>query len=96
MQKTYLVAYDISDPKRLRSVYTLMKGYGDHLQLSVFRCDLCKRGRIELESALADIIDHRKDQVLFVDVGPANGRARRAFATVGRPYIDPERHAVIV
>jgi CRISPR-associated protein Cas2 len=73
-----------------------MKGYGDHLQLSVFRCDLCKSDRIKLESALADLIDHKQDQVLFVNVGLSDGRARRAFATVGRPYIDPERHAVIV
>lgn len=96
MQKTYLVTYDISDPKRLRMVYTTMRGYGDHLQLSVFRCELCKRDLIELKSALADIIDHTRDQVLFVDVGPADGRARRAFAAMGRPYIDPERRAVIV
>jgi len=27
----YLVTYDICDPKRLRKVYRLMRGYGDHL-----------------------------------------------------------------
>ena len=35
MRQTYIVTYDISHPKRLRKVYKLMKGYGEHvLQLS--------------------------------------------------------------
>jgi len=39
-RRVYIVAYDISHPKRLRRVFRTMKVYGQHLQLSVFRCDL--------------------------------------------------------
>ncbi len=49
MRRAFLVTYDIGDPKRLRSVYRLMRGYGDHLQLSVFHCELSDRERVEME-----------------------------------------------
>jgi CRISPR-associated protein Cas2 len=34
------VGYDIRDPQRLRRVSTLLKGYGERVQYSVFRCRL--------------------------------------------------------
>lgn len=40
MRFSYLVCDDISDEKRLRKVFQAMRGYGDHLQYSVFECQL--------------------------------------------------------
>ncbi len=40
MRSSYLVTYDISDAKRLRLVFRTTRGYGDHLQYSVFECQL--------------------------------------------------------
>lgn len=85
MRQTYIVSYDVSDDKRLRQVFKTLKGWGDHLQYSVFRCDLNPRELIELRTMLSGIIHHDEDQVLFVDVGPADGRALSAFGTIGRP-----------
>ncbi len=96
MRKAFVVSYDISDPRRLRAVFRLMRGYGDHLQLSVFRCELDRAERAELEDRLRDIIDHSADQVLFVDLGPASGRARRCIHALGRPYTCPDRHAIVI
>jgi len=96
MRQTYVVSYDISDPKRLRRVFRLMRGYGDHLQLSVFRCDLNDRELIELRARLAGLVNHDEDQVLFVDVGPADGRGATSFATLGRNFTHPERFVVVV
>lgn len=96
MRNVYLVCYDISDDRRLRQVYKTMRGFGDHLQLSVFRCELSSRERAELIAALAPIIDYGVDQVLLVDVGPADGRASLVFEALGRPYVAPERHAIVV
>jgi CRISPR-associated protein Cas2 len=87
MQQTFIVSYDISDPKRLRAVFKTMKGWGDHLQLSVFRCDLNPRELVELRSELASII---------VDVGPADGRATTSFNTLGRPTPPTLRTAIVV
>ncbi len=40
MRHTYLVCYDISDDVRRSRVLKTMKGFGDHLQYSVFECQL--------------------------------------------------------
>lgn len=96
MRKVYLVCYDVCDDRRLRKVYRAMRGYGDHLQLSVFRCELSDRERVEMIAALSDLIDHGEDQVLIVDVGPADGRAVSVFEALGKPYVAPERHVIVV
>lgn len=96
MRTAYVVTYDICEPKRLRRVYRIMLGYGDHLQYSVFRCELTDRERVEVEGRLAEVINHREDQVLFVDLGPVEGRARACIDAVGRAYDMEERRAVIV
>ncbi|HWZ92346.1 MAG TPA: CRISPR-associated endonuclease Cas2 [Polyangiaceae bacterium] len=96
MRHTYIVTYDICDPKRLRKVYKAMLGWGEHLQLSVFQCELNHRELVELRVALDRLIQHNEDQVLLVDVGVAQGGAEGSISALGRPYIDPERIAIVV
>jgi CRISPR-associated protein Cas2 len=96
MRQSYVVAYDVCDPKRLRKVFRTLRGWGDHLQLSVFQCELSKRELVALRTALADIIHHDEDQVLFVDVGPVEGRGSTSIVALGKPYTHPERHALVV
>lgn len=96
MRQAYIVSYDISDPKRLRQVYKTMLGYGEHLQLSVFRCELDKRELVELRAKLSKAIHHAADQVLFVDIGPVDGRGAGSIAALGKPYTPPERRAVVI
>jgi len=95
MRHTFIVTYDISDPKRLRKVFRLMLGYGDHLQLSVFQCELNPREIVELRHALGEVIHHGEDQVLFANLGPVEGRGSESIVSLGRAYIDPERMAVV-
>lgn len=87
MRTTYLVAYDIADDKRLRKVFKTCCNFGDHLQYSVFECDLSAAEKIELETILTGIIDHSEDQVIFVSLGPAEGRGDRVITAVGLPYL---------
>jgi len=96
MRQAYIVAYDISDPKRLRRVYKTMQGYGEHLQLSVFRCELNKTELVELRAKLSKTVHHDQDQVLFVDIGPVDGRGAGSITYVGRPYVRPENRAVVL
>ena len=96
MRQAFVVSYDVSDPKRLRRVFQTLRGYGDHIQLSVFRCELTPIELIELREALRGIIHHGEDQVLFVDLGPSEGRARNAIRSIGRAYSHPEIHAVVL
>lgn len=92
----YFVTYDITDDPRRTAVYKMLRGFGDHLQYSVFRCDLTDRRRIELVAALHDLIDHTTDQVLMIDLGPVDGRASICVSSIGRSYSNPERTVVIV
>lgn len=87
MRTSYLVCYDIADQKRLRQVFKTCKNYGDHLQFSIFECDLNATEKVRLESALRDIINPAKDQVIFVRLGPTEGRGERAITALGIPYV---------
>ena len=83
---TYLVCYDIANDKRLREVFKTCKNHGTHLQYSIFECDLNPRERVCLESELRNIIKHDEDQVLFVSLGPSEGRGDRVITSLGLPY----------
>lgn len=92
----YLVCYDICGEKadrRLRRVYKVMRGYGEHIQYSIFRCLLTERQLAELEDALDQEIDHHKDQILIVPLGNAEGW--KGY-TLGLAMDDPERVVRIV
>lgn len=86
MRTTYLVCYDIANDKRLRKVFKACRNFGDHLQFSVFECDLNPAEKIEMEFILNDLIHHDEDQVIFVDLGPSEGRGDRVITALGLPY----------
>lgn len=86
MRKNFFVTYDICDPKRLRNVFKTCKGYGIHLQLSVFECDLTAQEKVEFETKLKSIIHQDEDQVLFIDLGPSASRGERAVTALGLQY----------
>lgn len=79
MRTRFVVCYDIADPGRLRRVHSTLRGYGDWMQFSIFSCELSERERVKLGALLDEQIDHAADQVLFIDVGPAEGRAEAAL-----------------
>ena len=86
MRTTYLVCYDITDDKRLRRVFKSCKNYGDHLQYSVFECDLNPAEKVALECDLAEVINHDEDRVVFVAIGPSEGRGDRVITALWLPY----------
>jgi CRISPR-associated protein Cas2 len=96
MRNSYIVTYDISDEKRLRKVFQILRGYGDHLQYSVFECQLTARDLVRLRVELATVIHHQEDQVLFVDLGPAEGRGERVITALGKPYTSMDGPCVVV
>ncbi len=97
MRNRYLICYDVADPKRLRRMFRTLHGYGDPIQYSVFICDLAPQERVLMEAAVHDIIHHKEDRVLVVDIGPVSGRGNRAVQQFGRTLALPgQRTAVIV
>lgn len=96
MRRLYIITYDICDPKRLRRVFTTLRGFGDHLQYSVFRADLSSKERVLMQTKLSAIIHHREDQVLIIPVGPAGGELEKDIEALGKPYAPAERAAVVI
>ncbi len=96
MRNRYIVAYDVSDGKRLRRVFTKMNGFGDALQYSVFACDLSSKERVLMEEALTEIINLKEDRVIIIDVGPVEGRGGGVMRTLGRQTTPREREALVV
>jgi CRISPR-associated protein Cas2 len=81
----YLVTYDISSPKRWRKVFQTLHGFGEHVQLSVFRCDLTDTRHVRLRNALDRLIHHSEDQVLIVDLGRSTPDVIAGIEVLGRP-----------
>ena len=96
MRQTYLVCYDISDDKRLRKVFQIMRGWGDHLQYSVFECQFTEMDLVKCRAELSEVIHHDEDQVLFVCLGPAEGRGDRVITAFGKPYTNVDAPCIVV
>lgn len=96
MRSTYLVCYDISDDKRLRRVFKICKNFGNHLQFSVFECDLTPAEKTDMERCLSGVISQKDDQVLFIHLGPAEGRGNRVITALGSPYISMDSPCYVV
>lgn len=91
----YIVTYDISDQKRWRRVFRLMKGYGEWLQLSVFQCRLSRRRHADLVATLDELIVDDHDHVLMLDLGPAEKIDPRIIS-LGKGFDSIQREPVIV
>ena len=95
-RRRYLVAYDIREDKRLRSVHRTMKGYGWSMQYSVFVCDLDAMELLDLKLDIGKVIDHRVDSVALIDVGPPAQRGKSCFEFLGSAPTLPVTGPVIL
>jgi len=96
MKNVYLVTYDISNPKRLRRIFKLMKRFGDHVQFSVFVCRLSERRKKNLELLISDIIEPEEDQVLVFSIGSEKNFKVEDVVTLGIPFLYEYRKPIIV
>ena len=96
MRRCYLVCYDIRDPKRLRRVHKVLKGYGEAWQFSVFFCVLKDIDRVRLQTDLEEHMDQKQDQAMILDLGPNEKEAREAATVIGRPLPEQDSGIVVV
>lgn len=61
----YLVSYDVRDAARWRKLYRLVRGYGERVQYSVYRCRLSARQVEHLRWCMERILD-KEDSLLLV------------------------------
>jgi len=91
----YIVTYDISEPKRWRKVFKLMKAYGHWLQLSVFQCRLTSKRHAQMCARIEGLIKPTEDHVLIIDLGSAD-QINSNIESLGKSYKIPTREAVII
>ncbi len=84
MRRCYLVCYDIREPKRLRHVHKVMKGYGEPWQYSVFFCVLRDIDRVRMQSDLENEMNLKEDQALVLELGEDETASRQAATTIGQ------------
>ncbi len=95
MRKRYLIAYDVSDDKRRNAVFKALMGNGDHVQFSVFLCQLNTVELERLKGTLAESVNARRDQVVILDLGPAETELASRLECIGKAYAPPARVTVI-
>lgn len=82
--QVFIVCYDITSDSRRNRVYRLLRGYGEHIQYSVFRCVLSDIQREQLAQELRGHIDNDGDQVLLMPIGPADDDRSWSAIALGR------------
>lgn len=85
-RRSFLVSYDVADDKRRNKLFKLLEGEGDHAQYSVFLCDFTPTELARLRGAIAEIIHDREDQVMLLDLGPADRPLEHCLEVLGCPY----------
>lgn len=90
---SYLVCYDISDPKRLRKVARCCEDYGYRKQFSVFLVRVSTTDIVRLRTRLYDMINLDEDQVLFL---PLTDGCLRQMATIGRSTDAYDKNDVVM
>ncbi len=94
-ENLYIVTYDISEPKRWRKVFKLLKGYGHWLQLSVFQCRLTSVHYAQMCTRLEELIKNDEDHILILNLGSAD-QISPSIESLGKNYKMPKREAIII
>lgn len=68
MKQFIVVSYDIPDDRRRTKVTKTLKGFGQHVQYSVFECRLESKDLLELRRRLIRLVI-REDSVRFYFIG---------------------------
>ena len=79
----HLIAYDISDGKKLRKVARLCEDYGIRVEKSVFECDLDNNQFAELWTKLAFLVCE-SDSIIDYPIGLLDRKKIRTLGGVKR------------
>jgi CRISPR-associated protein Cas2 len=94
-RRHFLISYDVANDKRRTRIFETLRDYGDHTQFSVFLCELDEADLAALRGLLEPLVHRDQDQVLLVDLGPAEHERQTAIDAIGKPF-DPRPNAFIV
>lgn len=66
MRSYYMLSYDIAEPARWRKVFRIARDFGDHVQYSVFFCELSEKDKTVMIERLKDVISQEHDRVIVI------------------------------
>jgi CRISPR-associated protein Cas2 len=76
-----LIAYDISDARRLQKVAKIMKDYGIRVQKSIFEADVNEHRFKEMRKRIQSVITPEEDGIKYF---PLCGRCSDTIITYGK------------
>ena len=94
-RSTYLCTYDVADDKRRTRLFNLLKDHGEHVQYSVFLCDLTAMERAGLARRGQELLNQDKDQLLIIRVGPSGLDWTTHLDCVGKGWTPETRSSII-
>lgn len=69
-----VVTYDITDDRRRTGIFKILKSFGQHVQYSVFECDLTKQDLLRLRARLdGKVVSKDGDSIRFYHLCEACG-----------------------
>ncbi|MCP9447899.1 MAG: CRISPR-associated endonuclease Cas2 [Nitrospira sp.] len=86
MRRLYLIAYDVTDQRRLNKVRDVLKAYSTGGQKSVYECWLTPAELTEVTETLRGLIETTEDRVHIITL---DGRSRPATLGIAVPPSDP-------
>lgn len=92
----FLIAYDVPDDRRRTRLATVLKGYGERVQYSVFMVDCPPSHLLVLRHDLTDAMDIDQDSVVICDLGMSTSAdAQRITWLGGQRYQSGGRSIII-
>jgi CRISPR-associated protein Cas2 len=92
-KRWYLVSYDIRHPKRWRQAYKKLRGRGEWLQYSLFRCRMTEGEKESLRWELETLLT-AEDDLMFVHLCPGCA-GRIDHRGNEKDWTPPERFEII-
>lgn len=98
-RRLYLCVYDVVSDKdgdrRRARLFDLLCDHGEHVQYSVFLCELTPREQVRLVSEARAILHEAEDQLLVMDIGPESFDWAARLQCLGKTWTPRVRSSII-
>lgn len=86
MYETYLIAYDIRDPKRLQKLAKIVQDYGLRMQKSIFEAEMTTSELKDMKTRMKNVINPAEDGIKIFRLCQMC-EAKRTGAGLGVPLL---------
>lgn len=85
-RRHFLCTYDVADDKRRTKLFEALMDRGEHVQFSVFLCELNEAERAELVALSRELIHAEEDQLIILDLGSSAVDLGQCLSCVGKEW----------